>query len=268
MCRVLGVSRSGFYAWQHRPLPRREERNDVLVKRIREVHARSHGTYGSPRVHRVLRKRGFICGRNRVARLMQRESIIAISQHRFMNTSTSTREVPAGHDLLRRCFRASKPNRVWVSDMTFLSTRQGWVHLCVVLDLHSRRCVGWAVGSRPTQQLACAALRNALEQRRPDPGLVLHTDRGSAYLSYGFQELLDERGIRMSTSRPGNCLDNAVAESFFKTLKTEMYYHRVLSTQQEARQALFEYIEAFYNPIRLHSTLDYVSPADYEENVA
>lgn len=268
MCRLLGVSRSGFYAWQHRPLPRSEERNETLVKRIREAHARSGGTYGSPRVHYVLRKGGVVCGRNRVARLMRRESIVAISQHRFTNTSTSLREVPAGHDLLRRCFRSSRPNQVWVSDMTFLSTRQGWIHLCVILDLHSRRCVGWAVGSRPNQQLACAALRSAVEQRRPKAGLVLHTDRGSAYLSYAFQELRDDRGIRMSTSRPGNCLDNAVAERFFKTLKTETYYHRVFSTQEDARRALFEYIEAFYNPIPLHSTLDYASPADYEENAA
>jgi transposase InsO family protein len=268
LCRVLGVSRSGFYAWQRRPLPRRDTLDESLVERIREVHTRSRGTYGSPRVHRALRSRGVVCGKNRIARLMQRESIVAACEQRFTNTSTFSRELAAAPNLLQRRFRATAPNQVWVTDMTFLSTRQGWIHLCAVLDLFSRRCVGWAVGARANYQLACRALKNALEQRRPERGLMLHSDQGGAFLSYAYQELLDEHGMVMSTSRSGNCLDNAVAESFFKTLKTEMYYRESFTTQEDARRALFDYIESFYNSTRLHSTLDYRSPAEYEANAA
>jgi len=264
LCRYLGVSRSGFYAWANRPLPRREDLNDALVEKIREVHRRSRGTYGSPRVHRALIRRGVACGVHRVARLMQRESIVAACQFRSRYTSTTHRDIPAANDLLKRDFTASAPNQVWVSDMTFLSTRQGWMHLCVVLDLFSRRCVGWATGTRPNHQLADKALTRAIERRRPQPGLVFHSDRGSAYLSYAVQELLDDHQITPSTSRPGNCLDNAVAESFFKTLKSEMFYRDRFTTHEQARRAVFDWIESFYNPTRLHSTLGYRSPDEFE----
>jgi transposase InsO family protein len=222
LCRELGVSRSGFYAWQQRPLPRREDRNEALLKEIKNVHSHSHGRYGSPRVHKSLLRRGVSCGRNRVARLMQLNSIVACCQRKFRNLSTCPGELDVAPDLLRRDFTASAPNQVWVSDMTFLSTRQGWVHLCVVLDLYSRRCVGWSLGSRPSYELAQQALRSAIEQRRPEPGLIFHSDQGGAYRSFAIQQLFDDHGIMMSTSRPYNCLDNAVAESFFKTLKLEM----------------------------------------------
>jgi len=195
---------------------------------------------------------------------MRFDGIVACSNQPFRNKSTNATEVAAPPDLLQRDFTASAPNEVWVSDMTFLSTAQGWMHLCAILDLYSRRCVGWAVGRRPTAELATRALKAAILQRRPGPGLIFHSDRGSPYLSYAMQSLLDAHDMRMSVSRPGNCLDNAVAESFFKTLKTEMYYHRAFKTREEARQALFEFIEAFYNSSRLHSTLDYRSPDEYE----
>ena len=264
LCRELRVSRSGFYAWQKRPVPRREERNEALVKEIREVHSNSRGRYGSPRVYKTLRRRGIACGRNRVARLMQLYSIVACSERKFRNLSTYSGQLAAAPDLLQRDFRACEPNQVWVSDMTFLSTRQGWLHLCVVLDLYSRRCVGWSLGARPNHELAHQALENAIQHRRPPPGLIFHSDQGGAYLSYAMQQLLDDNRIRMSTSRPGNCLDNAVAESFFKTLKVEMYFHRIFTDRQEVHAALFEYIEAFYNTVRLHSTLGYRSPTEYE----
>jgi len=264
LCRELNVSRSGFYAWLHRPLPRREERNEALLEDIKSVHKDSRGRYGSPRVHKALQRRGVVAGRNRVARIMQLNSIMACSARKFRNLSTHSNELSAAPNLLKRQFRAAAPNEVWVSDMTYLNTRQGWVILCAIIDLYSRRCVGWSVGARPSYNLAKAALQSAIFQRRPKPGLMFHTDQGGAYLSYAVQSVLDDHGIVMSTSRPGNCHDNAVAESFFKTLKLEMFYHRVFTDRQEVRTALFEYIEGFYNTVRLHSTLGYQSPDEYE----
>jgi len=264
LCRELGVSTSGYYAWCNRPLPRREQRNDQLVERIKQVHTRSHGTYGSPRVHKALVRQGVRCGLHRVARLMRRDGIVAIGEQRYPHKSTTHQALPVSPDRLRRDFTAAEPNQVWVSDMTFLGTGQGWLHLCAIIDLYSRRCVGWATGPGPNHRLAVAALQSAIHQRRPRPGLIFHTDQGGAYRSFQVQELLNDHGILGSTSRPGNCLDNAVAESFFKTLKTEMYYHRHFANRELARRAVFEFIEAFYNPVRLHSTLDYQSPNEFE----
>jgi putative transposase len=264
MCRILGVSRSGYYAWCGRPLPRREVRNEALLVQIRETFRRSRGTYGSPRIHRALRKDGVSCGRHRIARLMQLGGIVAKMEAHFRWTSTKRDDIPAAANLVQRQFHADKPNRVWASDITLLRTGQGWLHLVVILDLYSRRVVGWSMRSRPTQELVVEALQMAIADRRPAPGLIFHSDRGGQYLSYEVQEALDEHGFRASTSRPGNCLDNAVVETFFKTLKTEMYYHRHFATRAEARTAVFDFIATFYNPIRLHSSLDYESPEAYE----
>ena len=267
MCRVLGVSRSGFYAWSGRPLPRRETRNEALIVQIRETFRRSRGTYGSPRIHRALKKVGVSCGRHRVARLMQLEGIIAKTEAHFRWTSTKREDIPAAANLVQRKFHADQPNRIWASDITLLRTGQGWLHLVVILDLYSRRVVGWSMRSRPTQQLVVEALEMAIADRRPEPGLIFHSDRGGQYLSYEVQEALDAHGFLASTSRPGNCLDNAVVETFFKTLKTEMYYHRHFATRHEARTAVFDFIATFYNPIRLHSSLDYESPEAYERHL-
>jgi transposase InsO family protein len=195
---------------------------------------------------------------------MQLEGIIAKTEAHFRWTSTKREDIPAAANLVQRKFHADQPNRIWASDITLLRTGQGWLHLVVILDLYSRRVVGWSMRSRPTQQLVVEALEMAIADRRPEPGLIFHSDRGGQYLSYEVQELLDAHGFLASTSRPGNCLDNAVVETFFKTLKTEMYYHRHFATRHEARTAVFDFIATFYNPIRLHSFLDYESPEAYE----
>jgi putative transposase len=264
LCRVLGVSPSGYYAWCRRPVPRREQRNEVLLVQIRAAYERGRRTYGAPRVHQALVQRGIPYGRHRIARLMRREGIVACTERRFRWTATPRNELPAAPNRLQREFWAPAPNRRWVSDITSLRTGQGWLHLAIVLDLFSRRLVGWAMHPTLTQELAREALAMALADRHPAPGLLVHSDRGGQYLSASVQQLLDAHGLVASTNRPGACLDNAVAESFFHTLKTELVYHHHYRTRDEARLAIFDYIAAFYNRTRLHSSIGYRSPKDHE----
>lgn len=268
MCEVLRVSRSGYYAWRRRPRSQRDETNAALTETIRDLHEESRRIYGSPRIYAALRRRGIACGRHRVARLMREEGIRSKTKRRFRYIATKREETPAAPNRLERCFTAARPNRVWVSDITIVKTAEGWLHLAIVLDLYSRKVVGWATSPAVTQTLALEALSMALAIRKPKPGLVHHSDRGGQYLSAAYQHLLDEHGAVCSMSRPGNCLDNAVAESFFHTLKTELIYQQYYGTREEARLAIFEYLESFYNRTRLHSTLDYRSPEEYEKSVA
>jgi putative transposase len=268
MCEVLGVSRSGYYAWRRRPCSPRDEINARLTETIRQIHEESRRIYGSPRVYAALRRRGIACGRHRVARLMRDEGIRSRTKRRFRYIATKREETPAAPNRLERRFTASAPNRVWASDITIVKTAEGWLHLAIVLDLYSRRIVGWATSHAVTQTLALEALQTAFVHRRPKPGLIHHSDRGGQYLAADYQHLLDEHGALCSMSRPGNCLDNAVAESFFHTLKTELIYQQPYRTREEARLAIFEYVESFYNRTRLHSTLDYRSPEEYEKSVA
>ncbi len=268
MCEVLGVSRSGYYAWRRRPRSLRDEINAKLTETIRRIHEESRRIYGSPRVYAALRRRGIACGRHRVARLMRDEGIRSKTKRRFRSIATKREEMPAAPNRLERCFTAARPNRVWASDITIVKTAEGWLHLAIVLDLYSRKIVGWGTSPAVTQTLALQALQRAFAARKPRPGLVHHSDRGGQYLSAAYQDLLDAHGAICSMSRPGSCLDNAVAESFFHTLKTELVYHQPYRTREEARLAIFEYIESFYNPTRLHSTLDYRSPEEYERSVA
>jgi len=261
LCRVLGVSRSGYYAWRARAAPRRTERNAALLVHIRAAYERGRRTYGAPRIHQALRQQGIACGRHRIARLMRREGIVACTERRFRWTATPRSELPAAPNRLQREFSASAPNRRWVSDITSLRTGQGWLHLAIVLDLFSRRVVGWAVHATLTQALVREALAMALAERRPAPGLLF---RGGQYLSASVQELLDAHGVVASTNRPATCLDNAVAESFFHTLKTELIYHHHYRTREEARLAIFDYIATFYNRTRLHSSVRYRSPDQHE----
>jgi putative transposase len=264
LCRVLGVSRSGYYAWAGRPLPRQADRNEALLVHVRAAYARGRQAYGAPRVHQELMQQGIPGGRHRIARLMRREGIVACTERRFRWTATPRTELPAAPDHLQRDFTAVAPNRRWVSDITSVRTGQGWLHLAIVLDLFSRRIVGWAMHATLSQELVREALVMALTDRQPAPGLLFHSDRGGQYLSTTVQGLLDIHGAVASTSRPGACLDNAVAESFFHSLKTELVYHQRYPTREAARLAIFDYIAAFYNRTRRHSSVGYRSPEDHE----
>jgi putative transposase len=235
-----------------------------LLVHIRTAHATSRRTYGAPRIHQELRAQGIAAGRHRIARLMRREGIVACTERRFRWTATARAELPAAPDRLRRDFTAAAPNQRWVADITSVRTGQGWLHLAIVLDLYARRIVGWAMAPILDQQLATDALAMALADRRPAPGLLVHSDRGGPYLATRVPQQLAAHRAIASTSRPGRCLDNAVAESFFHTLKTELVYQHRYRTREEARLAIFEYIAAFYNRTRRHSTNGYRSPDEQE----
>jgi len=268
-CRVLRVSRGGFYAWLRRPESRRARENREVVVRIRRIHEGRRRSYGSPRVHRALAAEGVRCGKNRVARLMREHGIRAIHRKKFRRTTDSEHPHPVAPNLLDQKFsEVTEPNAYWVADLTYVWTRQGWLYLAAVVDLSSRRVVGWSMSKRLRRSLVIDALRMALGRRRPGPGLVHHSDRGSQYASGDFQKLLKKYGIVCSMSRKGNCYDNAVMESFFRTFKVECVYLRSYRTRAEARVDIFDYIERFYNTERLHSSLGYVSPVEYERQRA
>jgi putative transposase len=265
MCRVLKVSRSGYYAWRQRAPSRRELEDRRHAGAIRKAHRESRGTYGSPRVHQALQQGGTPCGRHRVARIMREEGLRGRAARRFRSVSTKRSAQPAPPNRLAGDFSALRPNEIWVGDLTQVRTREGWLFLAILLDLFSRKIVGYATAARPQQEIALEALARAVTARRPEPGLVHHTDRGGQYLSAEYQDQLDRHGMICSMSRPGKCQDNAVAESFFHTLKAEWIYHFDFATREQARLAIFDYVEGFYNPTRMHSTLSYRSPDDYEK---
>jgi transposase InsO family protein len=264
MCGVLGVSRSGYYAWQGRMPSARQQANAVLLDRIRDVHACSRQTYGAPRIHAELSHGGERCGRHRVARLMRRHGLVAKMTRRFRLTMRSKHNPPPAPNRLQVPFVVRQANRQWVADLTFIPTRAGWLHLAVVLDLFSRAVVGWAMQRRMTSGLVCEALQMALQRRRPAPGMIVHSDQGSQYASLEYQRVLHTHGLLCSMSRKGHCYDNAVVESFFHTLKTELVGFEDYHTRDQARASVFEYMEVFYNRLRRHSTLNYRSPADFE----
>ncbi|MEO6462802.1 MAG: IS3 family transposase [Candidatus Eisenbacteria bacterium] len=263
MCRWLAVSASGYYAWRSRSLSERRQRNQQLAVEMRTIHAQVRQSYGSPRMHRELLERGFPCGRHRVARLMRSEGLWARRRKRFKVTTQGggLRSVP---DRVKRRFRADAPNRVWVSDITAVPTAEGWLYLATVLDLYSRRVVGWSMQDRLHAELVLDAVNHAAGRRSPGPGWILHSDHGVQYTSANLKTRLDRLQGHSSMGRIGNCFDNAVAESFFASLKEEWICGRIYPTRQEARRDVFEYIEMFYNPTRRHSTLGYLSPAEYE----
>jgi transposase InsO family protein len=265
LCEVLEVSRSGYYAWRDRPASSQAQRRDRLVERIQAAHVDSQKNYGSPRIHRELRDQGVACSENTVARLMKNHGIRSKMQRRFVVQTTDSRHGhPIAENRLNQQFDVPAPNQVWAADITYIPTGEGWLYLAVVLDLCSRRVVGWAADDHLRAELPAAALQMALTQRRPQGGLLHHSDRGVQYACDDYQSLLARHGITCSMSRRGNCYDNAVVESFFGTLKTELIHHHIYATRNEARLALFEYLEVFYNRKRRHSALDYSSPAEYE----
>jgi putative transposase len=265
MCRVLGVSRSGYYAWCRRTPSTRARANAQLLERIRAVHAAAEENFGAVKTWKALRLDGERCGRHRVARLRRAHGIEAKRLRRFRTAYAGRNAEPPAPNLLHRDFRAPRPDRVWVGDITFVPTREGWLYLAVLLDLYSRQVVGWAMGERINQPLATQALAMAIAQRQPQPGLIHHTDQGMLYASRAYRAMLEAHGMVASMSRKGDCYDNAVAESFFSNLKNELTWHRNYATREEARAAIFTYIELFYNRRRLHQTLGYLTPARFEE---
>ena len=265
MCRVLGVSPSGYYDWVGRQPSVTEKRRGELAGEIRAIHTEVKKRYGSPRMHAELVARGHSCSVNAVAKIMKGLGIRAISHKKFrVCTTDSNRDFPVAANLVDRDFAASKPNEVWLADMTYVPTREGWLYLAAVEDLYSRRVVGWSMGAAMESRLAVDALEMAVEQRFPDAGLVAHSDRGSQYASEHYRRALAERGIECSMSRKGDCYDNAPMESFFASLKKELVHHENYPTREAAKASLFEYIEVFYNRIRRHSSLGYVAPAVFE----
>lgn len=271
MCRVLGVSRSGFYAAQQRTMSQRACTDQRLRLDIRAIHRRSRGTYGSPRVHAELRAQGIRCGRKRVERLMRTDGLRAKPRRRYRRTTISNHAHPLAPNVLDRQFAvtdAAGLDRVWAGDITYVPTREGWLYLAVLLDLASRRVVGWAMRPTLDQSLTHHALQLALLQRHPAPGLLHHSDRGVQYAATDYQGLLATHALIPSMSRKGNCYDNAVVESFFATLEWELIQPADWHTRADARAALFEYIEVWYNRQRRHSALGYLSPADYESCLA
>ena len=264
MCAVLGVSRAGFYAWRSRPQAARTIENQRLAIKVAAIHSQSHRRYGSPRVHRELREQGVRTGRKRIARLMREQGLRARRKRRFRTTTDSRHDLPIAPNVIARKFEAPAPNTTWVTDITYIWTHEGWLYLAVILDLFSRRIVGWSMSEQITRQIALNALAMALSRRQPPRGLIHHSDRGSQYASDEYRRLLAANGIVGSMSRRGNCWDNAVAESFFSTLKLELVHEHDWATRAEARAAIFEYLEVFYNGQRRHSSLDYVSPVAFE----
>ncbi len=264
LCEMLEVSRSGYYAWTVRPEAPRVQADAELVAEIKGVHKAGRGAYGSPRVLRALRKKGRRIGKNRIARLMRKEGIVGRKKKRFRKTTDSNHADPIAPNVLERNFQVDLPNTAWVTDVTYVFTHQGWLYLAVILDLFSRRVVGWAASSNNDRALALDALAKAVALRVPNAGLLHHSDRGSVYASGDYSDALDRLGATKSMSRKGDCWDNSVAESFFATIKGEMIDHEDYETRAEAIAAIADYIDAFYNVTRLHSAIGYVSPIEFE----
>ena len=264
MCRMLGVQRSGYYAWRKRAPSTREQANQALLELIAAEHQRSRKTYGSPRLYVVLRRKGVACGHNRVARLMRLHGIAALSRRKYRPVTTQRQPgaIPAPN-WLNQDFSATAPNQKWVSDFTFIETGEGWLYLAVVLDLFSRKVIGWSMSQKMDTVLVETALRMALLGRRPPAGLLHHSDQGSQYTSAAYRSCLTQALAQLSMNGAGNCYDNAVMESFFGTLKTECVTSP-FRTRALARTTIFEYLEVWYNRQRLHSTLGYYSPIDFE----
>lgn len=263
-CKLLSVSPSGYYKWASQLDSPRNKRNLTLSRAVEDIFKSSRGTYGSPRIYAQMRSLGFKVSRSKIERLMREMGLRAKTKRRFRATTQSKHNLPVASNILKRRFNQKKLNRVWASDITYISTREGWLYLAVIIDLCSRRVVGWSMQDRLTGDLASSALKMAFTQRKPRPGLIHHSDRGVQYASNNYKSILKNKGAKLSMSRKGNCWDNAPVESFFRSLKTELVYFQDYKSREEARQSVFEWIEVFYNRQRLHSTIGYKAPIDYE----
>lgn len=264
MCQVLEVTPGGYYGWRGRPASARAQASEVIVDAIKEVHGEAKARYGSPRIHAELAARGVPCCVNTVARLMREHGIAAKTKRKFRCTTDSNHDHPVAENVLDRQFEPGAADRTWAADITYVPTREGWLYLAAVEDLHSRRIVGWAMGERIDSRLVVDALEMAVARRLPGEGLLAHSDRGSQYASEHYRRILAGHGITCSMSRRANCWDNAPMESFFATLKKELVHDEDYATREEARASIFEFIEVFYNRARRHSALGYKSPIEYE----
>lgn len=264
MCRMLGVSRSGYYDWRDRLPSKRSHQDIALTEKVREIHRRSRETYGSPRVHAELKALGTRCSRKRVERLMRQARLRGCMRGGRRTTTRQSKRSASAEDLVKRNFRATGANKIWVADITYVATREGFLYLAFILDVHSRRIVGWAMESHLRTELVVDALKMAVWRRKPAAGLVHHSDQGVQYTSLSFGERLREVGITPSMGGTGTALDNAMAESFVSTLKAELVSNLKFPSRQAAKTAIFDYLETFYNTRRLHSSLGYMSPADFE----
>ena len=260
LCEVLEVSTSGYYDWLDRPESPRRKENRRLSQRVRHFHRLSRGIYGSPKIHRDMVADGNDCSRPRVARLMQKAQIQSKLRRKFVTTTDSKATTQPAPDKLKRQFITASPNEAWVSDTSFIATREGWLYLAVMLDLYSRQIIGWSMSAKNNTDLVEEALKMALKRREKTKGVIVHSDQGNTYASSRYRQLLQENDMHCSMSRKGECLDNAVAESFFGSLKNELVHHQDYRTRAEARQSIFEYIEIFYNRYRRHATLNYMTP--------
>jgi transposase InsO family protein len=265
MCQVLEVSENGYYNWRKRGKSKRKQEDEELAERIEDAYQQHGGKYGSPRIHAALKTQGVHCGRKRVARVMREHDLYARRRRRKARTTNSHHRFPIAPNLLNRNFTADAPNKKWVADITFIETREGWLYLSGVLDTYSRKIVGWSMDKQHDAILVETALQMALQNRHPAAGLIHHSDRGSEYASIRYQTMLQQHTIQISMSGKGDCYDNAMMESFWATLKEECCGTTIFATRSEARTAIFTYIEVYYNRKRLHSSLEYMSPVDYEK---
>lgn len=265
LCRTLRVSRGGYYAWVRGLSGKRQQADALLLKDIRQIYTDNDRNYGSPRVYRTLRQNGVSCSKDRVERLMRDNGLRAKQAKKFKVTTDSKHKHPVARNVLAGRFKWECPNQAWVGDITYIPTDEGWLYLAVLIDLFSRRIVGWAMDKRINRQLTLRALHMATQRRRPPVGLIHHTDQGSQYASGDYQKALKSYGMICSMSAKGRCYDNAVAESFFHTLKVELVYDRSFDSREGAMSAIFKFMEVYYNQRRMHSWLDYVSPAEYEK---
>jgi len=267
MCQVLEVSRSGYYSWRKSEKSRRAGENEELTAKIKRKHDQSRGTYGSPRITEALWKDGVRCGENRVARIMRIEGIVGVGKKKYKITTDSKHNKPVSANIVQQRFEAERANQLWTSDITYLWTMEGWMYLAVILDVFSRMVVGWSLHATLHKQLVVTALKNAIEIRCPAPGMIFHSDRGSQYASDDVQRMLNQYKILGSMSGKGNCYDNAVTESFFRTFKTELVYRQEIPTRRFASMMVFDYLEVFYNRQRLHSSIGYMTPYEFEQRV-
>lgn len=266
LCHLMGVSQSGYFAWKARPASRRQHDDMVMLTHIRSAYFLSNETYGSPRMTRELQDQGFTVGRRRIARLMRENGLHARHKKRFRKTTDSHHAFPVAPNIIAQDFATTGPNQKWGADISYIWTREGWLYLALVIDLFARRVVGWAISDRLHRQLALRALEKAITMRRPPKGLIHHSDRGSQYCALDYQGMLKTNGVIISMSGKGNCYDNAMVETFFKTLKSELIWRTVFQTRHDAEVAIAHYIDGFYNPARRHSALDYLSPIQFEQN--